>query len=214
MLSITPLTVVDTATLLALLCAAFLTGHLFERGLLRRKGFGQRHQHTPPPRRRPDLTVIAGTRARQPARVGEQLEAVLRAQFTARHLLNRSETRVFHEVSRIVRNRNPEWYVMAQVSLGEVLRADDQDAFFAINSKRVDILLLDGAFKPMHALEYQGRGHYQGAAAGRDAVKKEALRRAGIGYHEIVAGHTTPSELQRLLVRLVPANVESQPQQA
>ena len=38
--------------------------------------------------------------------------------------------------------------------------------------------------------------------AARDAVKKEALRRAGIGYHE-VAGHTTPAELRRLVEKLV-----------
>ena len=33
----------------------------------------------------------------------------------------------------------------------------------------------------------------------------EALRKAGIGYHEIVAGHTTPSELRSLVEKLVPA---------
>jgi hypothetical protein len=35
-------------------------------------------------------------------------------------------------------------------------------------------------------------------------VKKEALRKAGIGYHEIVAGHTTPAELRALVEKLVP----------
>jgi hypothetical protein len=35
-------------------------------------------------------------------------------------------------------------------------------------------------------------------------LKKEALRKAGIGYHEVVAGHTTPSELRRLVEKLVP----------
>jgi hypothetical protein len=40
-------------------------------------------------------------------------------------------------------------------------------------------------------------------AAARDAVKKEALRRAGIGYHEVVAGHTTPSDPHRLVEKLV-----------
>lgn len=34
--------------------------------------------------------------------------------------------------------------------------------------------------------------------------KKEALRKAGIGYHEVVAGHTTPAELKRLVEKLVP----------
>lgn len=39
----------------------------------------------------------------------------------------------------------------------------------------------------------------------RETVKREALRKAGIGYHEIVAGHTTPSELRALVEKLVPA---------
>ena len=54
------------------------------------------------------------------------------------------------------------------------------------------------------AIEYQGTGHHQGTAAARDAVKKEALRKAGIGYHEVVAGHTTPGELRALVEKLVP----------
>ena len=34
-------------------------------------------------------------------------------------------------------------------------------------------------------------------------MKKEALRQAGIGYHEVVAGATTPAELRGLVGRLV-----------
>jgi hypothetical protein len=63
---------------------------------------------------------------------------------------------------------------------------------------------MDDNCLPRHALEYQGAGHFQGTAAARDAVKKEALRRAGIGYHEVVAGHTTPTDLRRLVEKLVP----------
>jgi hypothetical protein len=32
----------------------------------------------------------------------------------------------------------PDWQVMAQVSLGEILRCEDKDAYLCINSKRVD----------------------------------------------------------------------------
>ena len=63
---------------------------------------------------------------------------------------------------------------------------------------------MDADCRVHHALEYQGAGHHQGTAAARDAVKKEALRKAGIGYHEVVAGHTTPAELKRLVEKLVP----------
>jgi hypothetical protein len=133
----------------------------------------------------------------------DQLRIVMAANFTIQPLLNRSEARVFKELDRIVISCNPTWQVMAQVSLGEILRCKDVNAYSCINSKRVDLLLMDEACQPRHAIEYQGGAHHQGTAAARDAVKKEALRRAGIGYHEVVAGHTTPSELRRLIEKLV-----------
>jgi Protein of unknown function (DUF2726) len=86
---------------------------------------------------------------------------------------------------------------------GEILRCKDAEAYSCINSKRIDLLIVDEDCQPRHAIEYQGGAHYQGTAAARDAVKKEALRRAGIGYHEVVAGHTTPSDLRRLVEKLV-----------
>ena len=55
----------------------------------------------------------------------------------------------------------------------------------------------------MHAIEYQGGGHHQGTAAARDAVKKEALRRAGIGYVEVVGGEMSPAELRQVVEKLV-----------
>jgi hypothetical protein len=98
----------------------------------------------------------------------------------------------------------PGWQVMAQVSLGEILRCEDKDAYLCINSKRVDLLIVDADCRPVHAIEYQGGGHYKGAhaTAARDAVKKEALRRAGIGYVEVIQGDT-PAELRREVERLV-----------
>jgi len=75
----------------------------------------------------------------------------------------------------------------------------------SVNSKRVDFALMDDRCRVAHALEYQGSGHHTGnCAAARDAVKKEALRKAGIGYHEVVAGHTTAGELRALVEKLVP----------
>lgn len=133
----------------------------------------------------------------------DQLRIVMGATFTIQPLLNRSEARVFKELDRIVIDCNPAWHVMAQVSLGEILRSRDSDAYSCINSKRVDLLLVDSDCKPRHAIEYQGGAHHQGAAAARDAVKREALRRAGIGYHEVVAGQTTPAELRRLVEKLL-----------
>jgi hypothetical protein len=125
------------------------------------------------------------------------------ANFSTQSLLNKGEARVFRELNRFVTDRNPAWHVMAQVSLGEVLQSKDAKAYGCINSKRVDLLLMDSDYRPRHAIEYQGGAHHQGTAAARDAVKREALRRAGVGYHEVVAGYTTPAELRQLVEKLV-----------
>lgn len=154
---------------------------------------------------RPDLKIVAQDGEDQAlASASEQLRRVMAADFKSRALLNRSETQVFRALDAAVIARNPSWQVMAQVSLGEFLSSLDRSAYAAINSKRVDFALMDADSRVRHVLEYQGNGHHQGNAAARDAVKKEALRKAGIGYHEVVAGHTTPAELRRLVEKLVP----------
>lgn len=160
------------------------------------KGSSPQPQGQPAPNRAPDAA--------------EQLRRVMEAGFTDRPLLNKSEAVVFRALDAAVIARNPGWQVMAQVSLGEFLASKDQDAYAAVNSKRVDFALMDEQCRVRHVLEYQGSGHHQdgGAAAARDAVKKEALRKAGIGYHEVVAGHTTPAELKRLVEKLVPQGSE------
>lgn len=150
---------------------------------------------------------LKGTPERAGIDAAEQLRCVMEAEFKPRPLLNRPEAAVFKALDAAVIARNPAWQVMAQVSLGEFLSSPDRSAFFSVNSKRVDFALMDSDCCVRHAIEYQGTGHHHegGAAAARDAVKKEALRKAGIGYHEVVAGHTTPAELKRLIEKLVPA---------
>lgn len=140
----------------------------------------------------------------RPLDAADQLRIVVKSNFRTKRVLNASEARVFDELKRAVAARDESWHVMAQVSLGEILRCDDREAFSCINSKRVDLLLVDAECTPRCAIEYQGGAHYQGAAAARDAVKKEAPRRAGISYYEVVAGGTTPAELRRLVEKLVP----------
>jgi Protein of unknown function (DUF2726) len=132
----------------------------------------------------------------------QQLRCVMAASFNARSLLNKSEQRLFASVEDVLSEHDVSWRLMAQVSLGEILASPDKDAYFAINSKRVDLLLIDANSLPVHVIEYQGKGHHQGTAAARDAVKKEALRRAGIGYYEITAGDR-PSDLRALIAKLV-----------
>lgn len=159
-------------------------------------------------KREPNLRTIEAEKRKQAQGADlatEQLKTVSKATFSSRSLLNKSEAKVFDTLDKAVIARNPGWQVMAQVSLGEFLASPDKDAYYAVNSKRVDFALMDEKCRVRHAIEYQGSGHHTGAsAAARDAVKKEALRKAGIGYHEVVAGHTTPSELKALVEKLVP----------
>jgi hypothetical protein len=148
--------------------------------------------------------VVPFDRERVPD-AADQLRTVMKAKFKAQPLLNKSEARLFRAMDKmVIELAPPGWQVMAQVSLGEILRCEDKDAYACINSKRVDLLIVDDDCKPLHAIEYQGGGHFKGAhaTAARDAVKKEALRRAGIGYIEVVAGDT-PAELRRVVERLV-----------
>lgn len=154
-------------------------------------------------------TFLRGSKSGVPD-AADQLRTVMGAEFKAKRLLNRGETRVFAALEPIVSELAPGWHVMAQVSLGEVLDADSGQAFNTINAKRVDFLLVDAEMRPRHAIEYQGQGHHQGAAAARDAVKKEALRRAGIGYAEVFADDT-PAELRRTVAKIIGVAGQSGP---
>lgn len=121
-----------------------------------------------------------------------QLEVVMQATFEVRPLMSRAESSVFYAAERALKRLDIKGHVMAQVCLGEILRTPEKAAFWAINSKRVDLLLVSAKGFPLAAIEYQGEGHYQGTAYARDAVKKAALQRAGVAYIEI-----TPQQQRR-----------------
>jgi hypothetical protein len=148
----------------------------------------------------PGLQAALATGSRMPD-AADQLRIVMASEFKAKRLLNRGESRVLAALEPLVAELLPGWRVCAQVSLGEVLEGNSTEAFNTINAKRVDFLLVDETMRPRHAIEYQGQGHHQGAAAARDAVKKEALRKAGVGYGEVFADDT-PAELRAMIGRL------------
>jgi hypothetical protein len=169
----------DVAFVIGLLVLAAIAALFFDaRSYAKRRrsrfpyrvfGFGQK----------PDLTDV-----------GQQMHAVMAGSFEKRRLLNHSEYRVFAIVESEIEAHRTGHRVFAQTSLGEILTSKSHDAFHSINSKRVDILVVDRAGWPILAIEYQGDGHYLGTAAARDAVKKEALRKAGVRYVEFSPGDT------------------------
>jgi hypothetical protein len=131
----------------------------------------------------------------------DQLRFVMGARFEKRRLLSRSEAYVLYAAERAINTADLKWRVMAQVSLGEVLASPDARAYNAINSKRVDLLIVSRSGYPIAAIEYQGHGHYQGTAAARDAVKKEALRKAGVRYIEVTPESGT-ADMTREILRI------------
>ncbi len=146
-----------------------------------------------------------------------QLEAVSRVAFERQPLLNRSESAVFTVLEACIAEI-PGHRLMAQSSLGELIRpransgssADRKDAFASINSKRLDFAVIDPAGHLALAIEYQGRGHHSDTSVMRDAVKREALRRAGVEMMEIPA--TWDADLLSRQVRhalIGKANIES-----
>lgn len=112
-----------------------------------------------------------------------QLRAVGRARFTLRPIMNRSEYRVFAWLEQGC--RGTPFRAFAQVPYGEILATPDEDAFRSINSKRADILVVDGRGLPVLAVEYQGEGHWKNGAKARDAVKRAALAAAGLPLLEV-----------------------------
>jgi len=131
----------------------------------------------------------------------EQLRVVTGADFQMRKLLSKSEARVLYATEKAIREAKLTWRVMAQVCLGEALSSKDSRAYSAINSKRVDLLVVSSSGDPIVAIEYQGGGHYQGSAPARDAVKKEALRKAGVRYLEVTPEHG-PEDVAREISRI------------
>ncbi|RYE07016.1 MAG: DUF2726 domain-containing protein [Hyphomicrobiales bacterium] len=147
-------------------------------------------------------------RAVGPPDSADQLRAVMTAPFTTRRIMSLAEYRIFKEVEAEAQSCRLGHRVFSQTSLGEIIRSDDRTAHSAINSKRIDILVVGPTGLPVLAIEHQGNGHYQGDAAARDAVKKEALRRAGVPYVEMFDADS-PEEIRRRVRAILAPKVVS-----
>ncbi|MDE2891356.1 MAG: DUF2726 domain-containing protein [Chloroflexota bacterium] len=149
-------------------------------------------------RRRSDERWQAEASTFDASRLGDpkaQMEFISGVDFEARRLLNKSEFGILRLLEKVTGEMGHGYRVMAQTSLGEVIAPHSESAsdelrelaFRSINSKRLDFLVIDRTGMPALAVEYQGHGHYQNRAFMRDAVKREAVRKAGIRLLEIQA---------------------------
>lgn len=124
------------------------------------------------------------------------------ANYFQKRVLSRTEAKVLVAAERAIAEAGLPWRVMAQVALGEVLGSESKPGFLAINAKRVDLLVISEGCEPIAAIEYQGSGHYLGSdASARDAIKREALRRAGVKFIEIGCDDG-PADVRREIGRL------------
>ena len=137
------------------------------------------------------------------------LEAVTRetVKFWVSRVMNRGEFDLFRAALGVTGQPFPNgsypFYVFPQVSLGEIIHTAADDAYWAINSKRCDLLIANRDGYPVAVLEYQGGGHnIGGTAERRDRIKRIALEKAGVHYVEIRDG-TTQAEIQAAIRKLL-----------
>lgn len=149
--------------------------------------------------------------------VDRQLSALRSSKIVPKKPINKTAYRVMVDLERELRTRAPKARVLAEVGMGGFLstggggdlRPEDREAFSAFVAKRVDFLVIDGFGNPAFAVEFQGGGHYLGdTAAGRDAVKKEALRLAGVELVEI-QNHASAEERRALIAGAIRRNCMS-----
>lgn len=131
----------------------------------------------------------------------EQLRHVIGASFRTKRVMNKSEFRIFRIIEEELRTARG-FRILSQTCLGEILDSDDMAAFASINAKRVDVLVIKPNGEPLAVFEYQGAGHHQNMAAARDAVKKEALRKAGVHYLEVTEHHE-PDEIRHMVRKVL-----------
>lgn len=189
---------VDYFILLGLAAAVLLTAWLLKghRGKRRRWGFRPylKTRRSWPSRFRRDVAALPTPDIANPK---EQLEAISFVDFETQPLLNREEVPILRLLEREAYGLNAGFRVMAQTSMGEILRpkvsgstpVQRELAFRAINSKRLDFAIFNRFGKLVLAVEYQGSGHFHRTSFMRDAVKREALRKANVEFLAIYADY-------------------------
>lgn len=174
----------NTILLIGLSLFLILLGSLL-KGKRRRKNSNSSHHKITP--------VISASKLEK---ISDHLDLAMKHHYKRKPLMNYSEFQLFKALNQLLTHSNyQEFRLFSQVSMGEFIEAEERSAHFAINNKRVDFLIIDKKGYPVIVIEYQGEGHYQENAAKRDAVKREACRKAGVLFIELFP-HYGKSELQ------------------
>jgi hypothetical protein len=116
-----------------------------------------------------------------------RLRIVSDTNFSLRRLLTEREAERLAEVEGILADLGVDWRVMPQVSLSDILAAEDETAWRALGGQRVAMVILAANQMSIAAVDYQPMGQVREEDAVLDAVRREALRRSGIEYIELRA---------------------------
>lgn len=93
--------------------------------------------------------------------------------------------------------------VLPELAMGAVLGTKMDAGFHCINSKRLDVGVVDAQGFLVVAVEYHGTGHYTDADTPiRDLVKKRALQKVGIDLIEVYPGEPEQVIRQKLQQRM------------
>lgn len=157
----------------------------------------------PVPRRAAPLRLTGPGSARPGGIVDSaaDLRLVSDAGFAPRPLLSGREADVLGFVEAAVAETRQGWRVVPQVRLVDIVASADAEANAVIGEHRLDMLIVSGAHLPVAALDYQPLGQLKEDSALRDAIKREALRRADIPFIEIRANEPLEglkAQIQRL----------------
>lgn len=131
------------------------------------------------------LGAITSKNGKKRYKKNTQKERVNDSEFRSVPVLNKSEIRCFNQLKYFLHNLDPSLYLFPQVSMGEVVKANNFDGFSVTNSKRYDFLIVNADFKALVAVEYNGKGHYKNNYQDRDEAKKRATEKAGISLVSI-----------------------------
>jgi len=122
----------------------------------------------------------------------QQMDSIEGIEFETVPILNEEEARLLPVLEGATKEFGDGHRLMAHSSLGEVLRpntsgpmTDIQAAHASILSRRLDFAIFDQRGHLAAAIEYQGSAHDYSSAFDYDAIKQEALRKAGIPCLEI-----------------------------
>jgi hypothetical protein len=135
----------------------------------------------------------------------KQLAEVLKCKFEKKRLFNHTEEKVYRLIIEMINTHaKGHFKVNGQTNLGEFIKCKEDfwgnKAFKAINSKRVDLLIVNRDLMPVAAIEVNGTGHYFNNALERDEIKRAAIESAGIKYIAIRENEDSKEKLERELL--------------